>query len=310
MHNSKHSLRKGEHDEHWKEAKNSFNVASKRKSIDGVDNPVMQITGMKNTTDFFDDIWGPCDSSGKQRQVNKPSAKTPKKDSTKKDDKPTPHKGMSEKMRNQAFAHAETANLGAEQTLRLYRDPKLFETLSLSTVSSVKQNIDSRLTDALVFEYSAGYAYGDEASQNGTHPGMALLETLRKNQTTLQAALDLTKCLVAENCPDAQPERLLEMADALRGHGVEVTHNVERKAITNSLSRAVEDHAFHDYWDLLTRPGSTSRDPSLQGEELEKFQHGEDHQHPGRHHACRRPATDGVRVPRAHAAEQSAIVRA
>ena len=60
----------------------------------------------------------------------------------------------------------------------------------------------------------------------------------------------------------------------MRGHGVEVTHNVERKAITNSLSRAVEDHAFHDFWDLLTQPGSTSRDPSLKGEEIEQFQQG------------------------------------
>ena len=116
VHDSRTSLRQGEHEEHFKLLQKSFGAAThKRKEAEGETHQSYKVT----KGDFFDDLWGPVEKPSAEGKQDGPSP-APKKKSRKsvgspaqqqeQQDKPRGAAGdkkMSEKSRNIAFGTSE-----------------------------------------------------------------------------------------------------------------------------------------------------------------------------------------------------------
>ena len=149
-----------------------------------------------------------------------------------------------EEKKNQAFSMSEQVNLSADQLLRQYCTPNLFQSINASTVMSVRKKVDGRLTDSLAAEYLLGFdvLQGDSAQ----HAGMRLLEGLRRNRRRATAALEVSQCVTAENGPQSDPARLLAATRRLRREGAEVTFQAERFA----LNKQLKIHAAAKDWQM------------------------------------------------------------
>ena len=85
--------------------------------------------------------------------------------------------GMTEKGRNSAFHTSEQVSLTCTQALRNFSDKHFYASLSPAYMQGLVKKVEERLTDVLIFEYSAGYDHTPLSAAGAAHPhrGMALI---------------------------------------------------------------------------------------------------------------------------------------
>ena len=118
------------------------------------------------------------------------------------------NKGLTDKGRATAFSVSEQVCLSASQLVRFYGDPKLFKTITVASLQSLRKKVDDRLTDTLVAEYSLGYTpCGDRSSDKPR--GIQILTDLRTHQKNLFVFAKLTADVVATSGLATEPRALL-----------------------------------------------------------------------------------------------------